>query len=294
MTEISDAAARYQRIALDYLRAHETGQSVLVISPGNDERRQLNQGIRKLLVEHGQIEKQGQEHAILVNRDLTSAQARHARSYQAGDVLRFTRGAEGVQKGSYLTVAAVDAANDSLTLHGRDGAQIEATPARWRGVQAYTWEHRTIAVGDRLEFRIHDVKHYIRNHAFATVLALDEHTATLQLGSRERQIDIPLAQLRHVDWGYAATSHAAQGATVDRVIVNADSLRSNQLVNREQFYVSVSRAKLDTHVYTDDIENLRHAVVREHVKEVALDSIQLQQSAPAKQQRQSQSMGMRI
>jgi len=38
------------------------------------------------------------------------------------------------------------------------------------------------------------------------------------------------------------TSHAAQGAAVDRVIVNVDSMRSAQLVNRKQFYVSISRA----------------------------------------------------
>ena len=46
------------------------------------------------------------------------------------------------------------------------------------------------------------------------------------------------------DYGYASTSHAAQDATVDRVIVNIDTTRSAQLVNARQFYVSISRARL--------------------------------------------------
>ena len=50
---------------------------------------------------------------------------------------------------------------------------------------------------------------------------------------------------------------------MDRVIVNVDSMRSAQLVNRRQFYVSISRARHDARVYTDDAEALRRAVARE-------------------------------
>ena len=47
------------------------------------------------------------------------------------------------------------------------------------------------------------------------------------------------------------------------VNVNVDSIRSAQLVNRRQFYVSISRARHDARVYTDDAEALRRAVARE-------------------------------
>jgi hypothetical protein len=46
---------------------------VLVVSRGNDERREPNDGIRKLLVAQGHVNANGREHAILVNRDLTKA-----------------------------------------------------------------------------------------------------------------------------------------------------------------------------------------------------------------------------
>jgi len=57
----------------------------------------------------------------------------------------------------------------------------------------------------------------------------------------------------------------------DRVIVNVDSLRSAQLVNRRQFYVSISRARHDARIYTGDAEALRRAMGRTQEKELALN-----------------------
>ena len=59
VSEIPDATARYQKIAAAYLQAHEAGQTTLVVSPGNDERRALNQAIRDLLVSHGHVASSG-------------------------------------------------------------------------------------------------------------------------------------------------------------------------------------------------------------------------------------------
>ena len=50
-------------------------------------------------------------------------------------------------------------------------------------------------------------------------------------------------------------------------------MRSAQLVNRKQFYVSISRARHDARVYTDDAEALRRAVARAPRKEIALEAV---------------------
>jgi hypothetical protein len=60
-----------------------------------------------------------------------------------------------------------------------------------------------------------------------------------------RKLSMPLADARKLDLGYTSTSHAAQGATVDRVLVNIDSSRSAQLVNDRMCYVAISSARLD-------------------------------------------------
>ena len=77
--------------------------------------------------------------------------------------------------------------------------------------------------------------------------------------------------LRHIDHGYASTSHSAQGATVDHVIVDIDTRLSPELVNRKQFYVSISRARNAVTVYTDDRQLMRHAIGRSREKSLALE-----------------------
>ena len=65
----------------------------------------------------------------------------------------------------------------------------------------------------------------------------------------------------HLDYGYVVTSHASQGKTVDRVFIGQSS-ESFPASSREQFYVSVSRARQQATVYTDDKESLLDAVSR--------------------------------
>jgi ATP-dependent exoDNAse (exonuclease V) alpha subunit len=88
-----------------------------------------------------------------------------------------------------------------------------------------------------------------------------------------RVVDAQANCLRHIDYGYASTSHSSQGATVDRVIVNIDTMRSAELVNRKQFYVSISRARYGISVYTDDRERLSQVVNRSREKSTALERI---------------------
>ena len=96
---------------------------------------------------------------------------------------------------------------------------------------------------------------------------------------------MPLSDARKVDLGYASTSHASQGSTVDRVILNIDSTRSVDLVNIRQWYVSGSRSEFDARIYTDSVQGMRRAVARTQQKELALDVLK---------QRQSPSRGIRI
>jgi ATP-dependent exoDNAse (exonuclease V) alpha subunit len=89
-----------------------------------------------------------------------------------------------------------------------------------------------------------------------------------------REISAAPERLRHIDLGYASTSHSSQGATVDRVMVNVDTTRSAQLVNRKQFYVSISRARHAVSIYTDDRDRLRQTVSRNREKSTALEVLQ--------------------
>jgi ATP-dependent exoDNAse (exonuclease V) alpha subunit len=54
----------------------------------------------------------------------------------------------------------------------------------------------------------------------------------------------------HLAYGYVSTSHSSQGKSVDEVFVGQSSL-SFPASSREQWYVSISRAKKRVTVYTD-------------------------------------------
>lgn len=283
IVEVPDQAKRYEHIAADYLSGHEAGQRTLVISPANEERKALNQAIRTTLVTNQYVRSIGQEHQILIPRDMTPAQLQHAQSYHEGDVLYFRRGSkrQAIPKGAYLTVSAVNEAN--LTLKA-DDRKWEWDPSSLKGVQAYTAETRTIAVGDRLQWREPDNKRRIANGQYGTITRLDQKEIEVRFDNKW-WVGMPLQDARKVDLGYASTSHSSQGGTFDRVLINVDSNRSAELVNQRQAYVSLSRAKLDARIYTDNTEQMRRAISRKQDKTLALDIAQNQRR---------QSAGMRI
>ena len=76
----------------------------------------------------------------------------------------------------------------------------------------------------------------------------------------------------HWTHGYVVTSHAAQGKTVDVVLI-AESSRSFPAASREQFYVSVSRGRERALVFTDDVAALHRAVTRSEPRPTATELI---------------------
>jgi len=245
---------------------------VLVVSPANAERRQLNAAIRDALREAGHVASRGREQNILVSRDLTRPQRRSARSYEIGDVIRFTRGSKkmALEKGSYATVEMVDREGNRLVVQTSDNQHIAYNPHRLSGVEVFRQERRVFARGDRIQFRSPDRALGIANGEFATIVAIDDQRARLRLDSG-CEVSAAMQRLHHTDYGYASTSHSSQGATVDRVIVNIDTMRSAELVNRKQFYVSISRARHSMTLYTDDRPRLDLAVGRNREKSLALE-----------------------
>src|SRR5216683_2208623 len=270
--EVADIEHRRRQIARGYLAAHESGERVLVVSPANDERRELNKAIRAKLIARGHVDPLGQEHAILVSRNLSGAQRASAYHYEEGDLIRFTRGSKqfAIPKGGYGRVEAADRDANALTINTGSGRRIEYNPVRLFGVEVFSEEKRVLSRGDRIQFRAPDRALGVANGEFATIESIDSVRALVRLDSG-RQLSAASDRLRHIDHGYASTSHSAQGATVDRVVVDINTQLSPELVNRKQFYVSISRARSGIAIFTDDRPQLGHAVNRSREKSLALD-----------------------
>jgi ATP-dependent exoDNAse (exonuclease V) alpha subunit len=125
-----------------------------------------------------------------------------------------------------------------------------------------------VAAGDKLLLQANAVsmrKHFV-NGELVEVKAIQGDSILLADG---RVIPPAYCTFAH---GYAVTSHAAQGKTVDEVLVVASS-RSLPAINREQFYVSISRGRERCQIFTDDRDLLRSHVTDSSERLAAVEAL---------------------
>lgn len=112
------------------------------------------------------------------------------------------------------------------------------------------------------------------------------------MGLNQRRIlfEDHIPPVSHFDHGYAVTSYASQGQTVDRVIINADTKESAVLLNQRMIYVALSRARDEALIYTNSRDELGAALDREADKQVALEAVQQRTLVPPQAQHQRESV----
>ncbi|HEU0195994.1 MAG TPA: MobF family relaxase [Nevskiaceae bacterium] len=115
---------------------------------------------------------------------------------------------------------------------------------------------RLFAEGDRVVTLKNDKGLEVKNGNFGTVESIarvheaDPVTLTVKLDNG-RTVEIDTTQYQHLDHGYAATAHKSQGATVDAAHVYASG--DAGMESREWSYVAGSRARDETHIYSDKV-----------------------------------------
>jgi ATP-dependent exoDNAse (exonuclease V) alpha subunit len=110
----------------------------------------------------------------------------------------------------------------------------------------------------------------VANRELGTVERIDSSGNMKLRMDSDRTAVIPAGGPAHVDHGYAVTSHSAQGATADKVIVHAESGQSAALVNERFAYVAGSRMREDLEIYTDNSLRLTSSLERQFDKTAAL------------------------
>jgi conjugative relaxase-like TrwC/TraI family protein len=262
--EIEDRGQRLARIAHEYAeRPHGT----LVVSPDNESRRELNVLIHQELRSRGHV--QQQEHNVRVlepRQELTGADRAWSRSYQPGDVLRYSKGSEtlGIEAGEYAAVRRVESENQNLITVERQGGELKTyDPRRLRGVSVYRESERQFSEGDRVQFTAPSKELHVANRELGTLSGVDQDGSVTVHTDSGRTVRFGLEDHPHLDHGYAVTSHSSQGQTADRVLIHVDTEKGEKLVNRRLAYVSVSRGRYDAQIYTNDKTQLAHHLSRD-------------------------------
>lgn len=193
----------------------------------------------------------------------TEAQKRDARQYRPGMAIRLHKSARGFAKDETVSVVAVE--NDSLKVQRADGSETSFPLAAGFACDVGEKRNLKVAVGDKLLLQANSTRKRFVNGELVEVKHLAGEAIVLSDGRT-----IP-ANYRTFTHGYAVTSHAAQGKTVDEVLVVASS-RSLPAVHQEQFYVSVSRGRERCQIFTDDAELLHSHVTRSSARLAAVEA----------------------
>ena len=270
---LADGHDLHEAAAKSYLKALEENKSALLVAPTWAEIEAVTEKVRAALKAAGRLAGEEQEFSVFDSLSWTAAQRRDARQYRPGLVIRFHRSAQGFEKHESVAVAVVG--NDSLTIQRADGSEA-VLPLGACSAAFDVGEPRKlkIAAGEKLLLQANAVagrKRFI-NGQLVEVKAM-QGDSVLLADSR-----VLPADYRAFTHGYAVTSHAAQGKTVDAVLVVASS-RSLPAVHQEQFYVSISRGRERCQVFTDDADLLRSHVTHSSARLAAVEAM------PARPQR---------
>jgi conjugative relaxase-like TrwC/TraI family protein len=273
VTEIVDAEQRIAAIAKSYAASPE---STIIVSPDNASRRAINQAVRMELQAIGVLDKEDHSVRVLMPRsDMTGADREWAARYQAGDVLHYVRGSKehGIDRGSYAQVVLTDPKENLVTVRKQNGEEVTYDPSRLRGVSAYREIEQEFALGEKVQFTAPNRALQVANRDLGTLQHIGEDgRMTVRLDSdKEKTVTFDPREMRHLDHGYAVTSHSSQGLTSQRVLVNMDADVHPELINSRFAYVSVSRASHDAQIFTNNEALLAEALARDVTKTSAID-----------------------
>jgi ATP-dependent exoDNAse (exonuclease V) alpha subunit len=261
--EIEDRQERLAQIASDYARQPE---GTLAISPDNESRRDLNLLIHREMQQRGHVSEGEQTFRILEARqELTGADRAWAEQYRIDDVVRYSRGSRvhDIEAGEYATVTATDGKQNLLTVERENGQELTYDPRRLQGISVYRESERAFAEGDRIQFTAPSRDLHVANREMGTIVEIGEDGELSVRSDSGRTVQFKADDHPHIDYGYAVTSHSSQGQTADRALIHVDTEQSEQLVHNRMAYVAVSRARYDAQIYTDDKDELAHALSRE-------------------------------
>jgi conjugative relaxase-like TrwC/TraI family protein len=265
VAEVSSSAELMERAATDYVETLSSGKRCLAISPVWSEIREFGRAVRAKLKAAGRIF--GSEVKVRTFQSLqwTNEEKRRIGSYHCGDVICFRRATHEFAAGEFATVKRTD--GDRLLLVTENGIERLFVPRATEQFDVGLTREIPIAAGDRLLVRANHRPARLRNGDLVEVVDVESKGRIRLADGRE----IP-SGFRDFTHGYATTSHAAQGKTVDRgLLIMADAGISS--ANLKQAYVSNSRFVESQMIYTTDRKAAREAMARPGERILAVEMV---------------------
>ncbi len=253
-------------IAGEYVTALRRGERPLIVAQTWNEVHAVNDAVRASLREAGELES-GTTLTTFQPVDRGEAQKRDARYYEAGQSVVFLKSYGRFAKDEVCEIEAADEGGVRIVKDGRVSRVSYRYADRFAVARKADME---IAPGDRLQIKanyrtVEDAR--LHNGELVTVRRIENDGAVVVVDDRGATKTLAPSQ-RLLVRGYAVTSYASQGKTVDTVIV-ADA-GNRAATNAQQWYVGISRARKNAVVLTPDKAALRVSIQRSGERELAV------------------------
>lgn len=269
--EANNASSLFERAAQDYLQTITSGKSCLAIAPVWSEIESFTDVVRDKLKARGLVS--GNEREVMVTSSFgwSAAQRKRVENYKPGYILQFHRETTAFNKDE--AVSMVEVRGERLVVERENGDRWAFDPKRVHSFDVGEARKISVASGEKLLMQGNLKAAEIKNGDIVEVAGFDpDGSIRLKDG---RALPRSFRQYTH---GYATTSHAAQGRTVDRgiLILGEAGIRAADL---QQAYVSNSRFRERQSIYTTNLKaakdamasdtdrKLAHELHEKHVKE---------------------------
>jgi len=248
-------ADKHEKLTTSYLELVKDHQSTVVVSQSWNEIHQVNDAIRVTLKQDKLIGEAETTVTAFQPVDLTAAQKRDARSYAPDTVLVFNRDVRGFKAGESAKLKQI---TDTHLMVATDNREVSIPFKQLDKLTACQCKELALASGDRLQLKANGrsvENRKLVNGELVTVKAV-QPDGRIALADG-RVLD---KNFRQFVRGYAITSYASQGKSVDHVLFS-DSM-AKAATSQQQWYVTISRGKKCIHIFTTDKDQLRENITR--------------------------------
>jgi conjugative relaxase-like TrwC/TraI family protein len=252
------------RLCDTYLGILTRGESAVVVSQTRAEVREINNAIRERLRECGLLPSNETGITALEQVDLTRAQKLDVRHYPADCVVVFNRDLNGCRRGEHAKLIGITGKRLALEVNGT----VRHVPlTHIDHVNVCQERQFGLSPGDRLQLKANSTTADGRKLANGEIVTVAKTKSSGAIRLTDGRV-LP-SHYRQFVRGYAVTSYGSQGKTVDHVLFSDSAIRA--ATNSQQWYVTISRGRKSIQIFTPDKEQLRHAIMRSGVRELALD-----------------------
>jgi conjugative relaxase-like TrwC/TraI family protein len=257
-------ANQQEKLTEHFLELFKNQQSTVVVSQSWSEIHKVNEQVRLGLKARKLIGDAETSVTALERQDLTDAQKRDKRFYQPESILVFNRPTAGFKSGSTGKLCGI------TNKHVLIEADHRIRPVPFKELDKITVCHPkelSLSNGDRLQLKANAQSQDGRRLANGELVTVKEIHQDGRIALNDGRV-LP-KNYRQFVRGYAVTSYAAQGKTVDYVLFSDSAVKA--ATNEQQWYVTISRGRKGVKIFTADKIQLRQNIAHSGHRTLALD-----------------------